>query len=508
MHRRAGSIRNAVKHEESDMDTTASLLAEFIDGIGFDDIPDGIVKQAKLVLLDSIGCALAGRHTDKGKIALSCGNSGGSPPESTMFGAGQKVSAPLAAFVNGELLNALDYDALCGPTGHVTPYVLSAPLAVAEWKNVGGKDLILAIVLAHEIAQRVCAGLVIPGRLSTKRSKEGLPLQLPIHGYGVHVFGGVAGVAKVLGLNTEKIRHAFGIGGAMCPIPTLMQFVETVPSSMSKFTPSGWVSQAEVMAALLAEKGYTGAENVFDGEFAFWKGFAADGWNPKVVVNGLGRSWFISDAIHFKRYPCCGAMHGALDIFRAIIDRFDIQPGHIRKIRVRLNLLAELALWKNRHIENHIDAQFSAAYVFAVAAHRIEIGHLWQAEDTYHAPEIVAFMKRINVDTPASLPQENNRPLVEIIVRDHDTKQDKRYTERDVWPVQNRMDEQELFEKFKNNAASVLTPEKIDLALNTILSLEGLNDVACLMEFVSTRDQSRRSRTLSGDAEIGGSRGR
>jgi 2-methylcitrate dehydratase PrpD len=471
------------------MEKTTSILSEFINRVRFEDIPVGIVEEVKRILLDSIGCALGGLHTEKGKIAHSFGTKSGSQPEATIIGGREKVAAPLAAFVNGELFNALDYDALCAPSGHITPYVLSAPLAVAEWKHVSGKDLILAIALAHEIAQRVSSGLVIPERLSRKTSEHGISLQLPIHGYGVNIFGGIAGVARILGLDMEKIEHAFGIGGGMCPVPTLMRFAETVPSSMPKFAPSGWISQAEVTATLLAEMGYTGDRQVFDGEFAFWKSFAADGWDPEIVITGINDSWFLSNAVGFKQYPCCGAMHGALDIFYAIIDRFDIKPEDIKELNIGLNLLAELSLWKNRTIENHIDAQFSTAYVFAVAAHRIEIGHKWQSEETFNAPEIVEFMKKVKVFTPASPHGEKKDHMVEVLVRNTDTKKEIRYTERDVWPVQNVMDDQRLNEKFESNASQLLPSQKIEQALKTILALEEVDDVADMMELVSHRHE-------------------
>lgn len=467
------------------MEKTTSILAEFISGITFEDIPDGVVRETKRILIDSIGCALGGLYTRKGRISLSFAKNVSSQSEATIIGAKKKFSASLASFVNGELFNALDYDALSAPFGHITPYVLSAPLAVAEWKKVQGKDLIVAVTIAHEIAQRICLGLVVPASFSRKTTREGISIHLPIHGYGVNIFGGIAGVLKILGLDSDKIEHALGIGGYMCPVPTLMQFAEAVPASMSKFSPVGWISQAEVTAALLAEMGYTGDRNILDGEFGFWKSFAADGWNPEVVVNELGKSWFLPDMVGYKRYPCCGAMHGALDIFYAIIDKFSIQPEDIKEINIALNLLAELPLWQNRKIESHIDAQFSAAYVFAVAAHRIDIGHKWQTEETYNAPEILGFMKRINIFTPASQDYDKKRYMVEVIVQDKNTAEDRTYTERNVRAVNSMVDDEELYEKFKGNAAGMLSTKDIEQALRIIICLEELDNIGHLMSLFS-----------------------
>ena len=463
------------------MNNTASLLARFVDETRFEDLPPELVEEAKRLLMDSLGCAMAGTGTQKGQIALTFAGSYSSPAEATIIGAREKAPAPLASFVNGELLNAMDYEALCAPCGHITPYVLAAPLAVAECRNVSGQDLITAIVISHEIAQRVSAGLVIPGQLSKKTLEKGISLQLPIHGYGMNIFGGIAGAAKIAGLTAEQMEHAFGIGATLCPVPTLMQFAETVPASMAKFSPSGWISQAAVTAVLLAGLGYTGAHNVLDGEFAFWKSFAATGWNPEVVLTGLGRLWFFSDAVSYKKYPCCGAMHGHLDIFCAIVSKFDIEPEDIKELNIVLNLLGELALWKNRTIGNQIDAQFSTAYVFAVAAHRIEIGHRWLEKETYESPTVVELMKKINVFTPATSHYDGRRSAVEVVVRDKNTKKETRYTEKDVRPVSGIMNDQELYTKFEKNAAHLLSQEEVEQALKTILSLTELENVSQLM---------------------------
>jgi len=465
------------------MNNTASILARFVNEISFEDIPKELVNEAKRLLMDSLGCAMAGTGTQKGKIVLQFSISHGSSTEATIIGAREKAPVSVASFANGELFNAMDYDVLCAPSGHITPYVLAAPLAAAEWKNASGKDLITAIVIAHEIAQRVSSGLVIPAQLSKKTSEKDIDLQLPIHGYGVNIFGGIAGAAKISRLTPEKIGHAFGIGASMCPVPALMQFAETIPASMTKFSPSGWVSQAGATAVLLAELGYTGAHNVLDGGFAFWKSFAAAGWNPEVVLNGLGKVWFFSNAVGYKRYPCCGAMHGGLDIFRAIINKFDIEPQDIKELNIVVNLLGELSLWKNRNIENHIDAQFSMAYVFAVAAHRIEIGREWQERETYQSPKMTEFMKRINIFTPATSHYDERSSIIEVIVRDKNRGSEMRYTERDIRPVSGIMNDQELCAKFEKNAAHMLSNEQVEQVIKTINLLDKTADVSQLMGY-------------------------
>jgi 2-methylcitrate dehydratase PrpD len=92
----------------------------FVVGIKFEDLPEDVVYETKRVLLDSIGCAIAGITSDKGKISIQLARRLGGPPESSIIGIGDKVSCSNAAFANGELINALDYDAIY----HIPPFVI------------------------------------------------------------------------------------------------------------------------------------------------------------------------------------------------------------------------------------------------------------------------------------------------------------------------------------------------------------------------------------------------
>jgi 2-methylcitrate dehydratase PrpD len=469
---------------EKKVGKTTSILADFVTKVDYHDLPEAVVTEVKKVILDSIGCALAGALCEKGKVSIVFAKKSDSSSGATIIGANQKVSSSMAAFANGELITALDYDPLFAPFGHITPYVLSAPLAIAEMEHASGKDFLVAVVLAHEIAWRIAAGLIIPERLGKKTEREGIVLIPPIHGYGVNIFGGIAGVSKLFGLNRDTIEHALGIGGYLCPVPTLMQFAENVPSSMSKFSPAGWIAQAELTAIFLAVAGYTGDKNVLDGNFGFWKSFGADGWRPEIVIKTLGQRWYLPEMIGYKRYPCCGAMHPALDILSAIIAKFDLKPENIKEINVVLNLLAELELWKNRDIKTHIEAQFSAAYVFSLVCHRVEAGYKWQIPQTYNDPKILDFMEKINIFTPASPDYEKKENGVEVIAYDNKTKKEKRYTERDVWASIYQINDQELYEKFISNAREVIPAEKARKVFKTILTLDELDDVSKLMHLV------------------------
>ena len=459
-------------------------LADFSSRLKYIDLPAEVVLEVKHLLLDSIGCAVAGLKTEKGEISLAFARRLGGEPESSIIGTDDKAPADTAAFVNGELFNALDYDALCSPSAHISPFVMAAPLALAEAGNVSGRDLITALAVSHEIAIRVARGLVTGGRFSVYIPEKEMRITGPTHGYGSSVFGGVAGAGRIMGFDSEKICHAFGIAGYMCPVPVTMRFAFAVPSSMSKYLSAGWISKTEVTAVMLAELGYTGDKEILDGEFGFWKSFASEEWRHEDVVDRLGSKWFLPESISYKAYPCCGAMHHALDFFYQIIEENDLDAADIERVDVLMNMLADFPLWQNRRIETHIEAQFSVAYVFAIAAHRVPIGPEWQKRETFEDPKILEFMDRVHVKTYADFQGAVGKPIVRVIAGKNGVDGKRTFSKGDIFTGQNILGREQLVDKFMGNVSDVVPEKEGEKAIETIFNLEELEDVSELLRLV------------------------
>ena len=128
------------------MGTITQELADFAVKAKFEDLPSSIVEETKKLLMEFIGVGLAALSTDKGKLAAALGRRLGGPPESSIIGLGDRVSASSAALVNGELMITLDY---CDNMsfGHDGLFVIPPAMAIAESIGASGKDLILAIAV-------------------------------------------------------------------------------------------------------------------------------------------------------------------------------------------------------------------------------------------------------------------------------------------------------------------------------------------------------------------------
>lgn len=465
------------------MDNVTEKLADFVTMIKFDDLPQSVVHETKRVLLDSIGCALAGLSTNKGKLAVSLARRLGGAPDSTILGLGDKVASPNAAYANDNLINAMDY---C-QVPHVSPWVIPAPLALAECNSGTGKELILAVAIAHEIALRMEKALSQHVfNLVTEGPDSGKLVPKPVFGVTPHIFGGAAAGGKLLKLDHERTVHLLGLAGHMCPVPTTSKWKEG-PTHNFKYGAGGWLSHAAVSAALLAEIGYTGDTTVLDGDYSFWRFYGADQWQPELLLGGLGQDWNFLN-ITYKMYPCCWVMSTSVDCLINIMEKNDLRAEDIDSISALLLPFSEWPIWQNKEVRTQEDAQFSVAHVLAVAAHRIPIGSDWQSPETIRDPRIVEFRKKIRfgphpgwgkmvLEDPRSNPAS-----VEVVAKGKTFGEERQYAKGTFGPEEVRMTDEQMQKKFKNNASQIIPVNKVDRAIESIMGLEKIEDVSEIFE--------------------------
>jgi 2-methylcitrate dehydratase PrpD len=465
-------------------------LADFVAGTEYEDLPDSVVHEAKRVLLDSFGCALAGLGSRKGSISVDLAKRLGGPSESTIIGTGIKASCTSVAFANGELINALDFDAMLQPAIHVAPFVLPPAVALGESRSTLGKEIILAAVLGHELSARVACGLSREFT-AVKGSSEVLwPL---VHGYSCNVFGSVASAGKVMKLDGKKMVNAIGLAGYLAPMQASVQWQRSGTASLVKYASPGWIAQTGITAALLAEMGYWGDASVLEGGHGFWRFAGSETWEPEAVTKNLGQEWYILKT-SYKPYPCCGIMRGALDAFRSIIEDNSLIAEEIEQVKVWLHPLCEMPLWQNCEIDTEVEAQFSVAYVFALIANRIRPGPKWQNPSTMKKSKIREFMGKVSSSTHPDYSRaviENRSPprgRVDVIANGRTYSQERQYAIGEATPPEARLSDNALLEKFRVNALHVLRIKQIKEAADSIFRIEDVDDISSLMKMMAPQN--------------------
>jgi 2-methylcitrate dehydratase PrpD len=463
-------------------------LANFAVETNWEDLDSALTRDVKHLLLDALGCALAAVTTDKGKMTIALARRLGGPAESSIVGMGEKVSCNTAALANGELTGTLDYDVIM-PGSHATTFIIPPPLALAESARASGKDLILATAIGYEISARI-AGATKSGPLYGFEGPELEKFSFSEREGQAHFnFGAAAGAAKILKLDRNKMLNALGIAGHLCQVQTMVKQTNSPHGFLNKYASPGWQNTGAIMAVLLAEMGYTGDTTVLDPEHGFWKFCGYNEWHPDKVAKGLGEQWTFNK-LKFKKYPCCGMLHTALDCLYSIIDQNNLMPEDIDSIKAFCHPTVEYPAFTNREIINIVDAQFSAAYVFAVAAHRLRTGIEWQDPDTMTNPKIVEFMGRITCQAHPGFGKQRQKDPTSDLSKVEVVAKGKKYVEerthfRGTSSTDASITETELVEKFRHNASRILTHDKIESAIDTLLNLEKLPDISELMKQVT-----------------------
>lgn len=379
------------QQSEPQESTIVGRLARFTTENRYESLPGNVVDECKRIILDSIGCALAGVDSPKGRIGIAYGlQMGGATGAASIIGTGSRTSIAGASFANAELINALDFDGIL-PPGHVTPFVLPGALAVAESLRSTGKEFIAAMAVAHEMSFRI--GKAMSSLRDVKNGKVSPP---PVFGYSSAIFGAAAAIAQLKRLPTDVVAHALGIAGCISPVNSQVAWFEHAPSATIKYTLAGALAQSALTAACMAELGHRGDARILDDrEFGYARYIGTSRWEPAVITNELGKAWRFPPEQTYKPYPHCRIFHALLDALTEIVEKNALRPEEIDGIEAWVEGFVDRPVWLNRRIERPSDAQFSLAHGLAVGAHRIPPGKAWQSPEVVFDPSVLSLMNKV-----------------------------------------------------------------------------------------------------------------
>src|SRR3954469_17775451 len=309
-------------------------MAEFIAGLRYESIPAEVRERLKLVVLDALGCALYGAELEWCRILRDTLLAIDQSKSNRVWGTGARLSAPHAALVNGTQVQSFELDDVHrAGVLHVGAVVLPALVAVAEQREMSGKEFLAAAAAGYEIGPRVglCMG---PEHIGQGWHS----------GATVGVFSAVAGAARALRLDPQKTVHALGIAGTQASGLMAAQY-----GAMVKRMHAGRASQSGLYAALLAEQGFTGIENVFEAQYGgFCTTFSrsTDRFQLAELTAGLGSTWQTM-GVALKFYSCVGSNHTTLDALRALQAEHRFSATDVERIVVHgSQVTADHVGWK------------------------------------------------------------------------------------------------------------------------------------------------------------------
>jgi 2-methylcitrate dehydratase PrpD len=460
-----------------------SVLAEWASGLRMKDIPDTVKDHAKRFLLDNFGCQIAGATLPWSKQFYDVLTKSRSGTHSTVAYYGTKLSPDDAAFLNATFNHANETDDthLKSPT-HPGQIAVPCALAIAEYVNASGEQLLLGVIAAYEVMIRLswaCSPyLIYRGH------------HPPV---GVGPFGGATAGIAIMGFDHETAMNAYGIAGSHAA--GLIEYTKTGGSV--KRIHAGIPSQAGVRAAMLAEAGITGPHSIIEGEKGFCKVFAGE-YDLSRLTDGLGSKWHMLDN-GIKPYSCCHLIHFAFDAIDVLREQRDFSANDVHEVCIATNSEPILS-----HIGSIIEpkdilgAQFSMPFSVAMRLHhggrRLKGGNgFWDYMDVnLRDPALLETARKVKVivaNDPTRWARVDEGGEVQVTLKDG-TVLKTEYPHSWGLP-ENPMSLSDVEDKFRYVTGPVMSEASQAAIISAMRNVESIDSVSKISEMIVVRQQEQ-----------------
>jgi 2-methylcitrate dehydratase PrpD len=323
-------------------------LARFVAGTGYADLPPDVRHATRRCLVNATGVALHAAGDPALEILLGAFRDEGGARRATVWGTGTRSPLLLAALANGFLIHLDDFDDTHFPTVvHPSAPVIPVALALGEARRLPARDVLTAVALGVEVCCRVALG-VHPWHYDAGWHITGT----------AGVFGAAAAAGRLLGLEAGPLAACFGIAG------TQAAGVREVFGTMTKALHAGRAAQSGLLAALLAERGFSAPETILEGRRGFGAVLSARHDFAR-ATEGLGQTWEIHNN-GFKPYACGVVIHPLIDACLALRQRPGVRPEDVSTVEARVHPLV-LELVDRPTIRSGLEGKFSVQHGIAVA---------------------------------------------------------------------------------------------------------------------------------------------
>jgi 2-methylcitrate dehydratase PrpD len=458
---------------EPPMRTCSDQLSRWALGVRFEDLPSDVVENTCLRVLDVFGLVLAGSGTPFGRSVREAVLALNPTGPSRLFGTGDATTAPGAAFANGALSQALEFDDTHNESiVHMSSPATATAFALAESNRISGPDLITAIAIGNEISCRV--GSVAPGQFHRRG----------FHPTGLFAtFGATWLAGRLLRLTREQMNNAAGIAGSFAA--GLLQC--WVDGTQSKFLHPGWSAQSGITAATLSKTGTTGPAAVFEGRFGLFASHLQDenvSRDYNRITDGLGDQWESRNA-SFKPFPVAHVIHPYIDALLRLRALGKIDPAQVEKIIVPVaayivGIVCEPLAEKRRPLSDS-HGRVSMQYTLAEALILGRIDKNAYRPESLTDPRILAVADRVEIEVDPKFPgPERFKGAVKIVMKDgsvHETVE-----EHNRGSAANPMAVEDLVAKFDGNAADTLNAPQRRALVDAVLALPKAQDAARVVD--------------------------
>src|SRR5271167_380462 len=461
--------------------TITATMSQWAAAVKFEQLSQDAVHQAKRFLLDSVGCALGGYQQHDVIIALGVLNEIAGRGNATVIGSGKQMDAVSAALANALMIRCMDYNDIYWKQDPSHPSdIFPAAIAACERTGSDGRELIVGLVLGHEFEMRLCEA-AFPGI-----RERGW------HHATLTAFVSPIVAGRMLHLSPEQIQHAIGISASA---RATLGAVTAGKLTMMKNTVDPMATQSGVLAALLAEKGYTGPEHVIDGKEGLVHCFGPR-WKLNILTDGLGESWRITQC-GMKAFPTEALTHTPISAMLDLVKTNDLHPEQVEKIQIRSLARAADILSDPSKYDPHTKetADHSLPYVIAAALVERQVTPAQFTMEKIMDPTIRAQLNKVEVVADPEI--EKVFPALQRVIVNITTSDGRKLSKQLDYPKgdpRNPLSDAEIEEKFRALAEGVLSKKAQDKLISAIWNLEKCASVSKLIALMKADVKKKKKK--------------
>ena len=340
------------------MTDLTKIFSNFVSQATLQNFNDEMIFFSKMSMIDWCGVAYAAKEEPVSKIVTKLIDEEQTKGLSRLISNGKEVSAKSAAFVNGTIGHALDYDDTHFLfTGHPTASAFPTALALGEELGSSIYEIMLAYMCGVEISTRL-----------------GHILGYSHYNKGFHqtatsgAFGATLVASKLLKLDAKQIENALGI------VSTRASGLKSQFGTMGKPFHAGIAASNGIEAAKLSKLGFVSCENGIECNQGFLKTHAWDETLPEAAINGLGKD-FLFPEIKYKFHACCHGLHAFLEALDELKTKNNFNPDSIEKISIQTQP-SWLQVCNINSPKTGLEAKFSYRLTAAMSLHGVDTGKL------------------------------------------------------------------------------------------------------------------------------------
>jgi 2-methylcitrate dehydratase PrpD len=434
------------------------VLARFVAETQFKDLPDALVEECRIVVLDTLAAGFVGTVQPWAQGVVQMVRELGGVAEATVLHQPWRTDISRAALANGALFGAFECEPLSG--SHASATVMPAALAVGEREHLDGQTWITAWALGCEVSARIA------------RTAVGLESVRGFHNPGTQgPFAAAAAVGKLYGFDAEQLTSAFGLAGSCAA--GLLEFAWS--GADTKRIHLGRASQLGLESALLARKGLRGPATVLEGRYGYYNAFSQP---PDLtrLLDGLGEEWAIRPPSQ-KSYATHVTHQSVVQAIQEWKQTHAIDPRDITRVVIRGTPRIMEARHAVRDPDTIMGGQYSLPFTTAVALTRDMANPLVYNGEAMQDPVVRELALRIELEPDATLQAGHGVFPSEVRLEVADAAYTLPTTPHKGSP-HNPFTWDEICEKFRRYTREIISGDRAEVIIASIAHLEQTADMA------------------------------